>query len=29
MIDLRKYYLDNIVEDDYYYRFFSLIEYCT
>ena len=26
MIDLRKYYLDNITEDDYYYRFFSLIE---
>ena len=26
MIDLRRYYLDNISEDDYYYRFFSLIE---
>ena len=26
MIDLREYYLDNISEDDYYYRFFSLIE---
>lgn len=26
MIDLREYYLDNISEDDYYYRFYSLIE---
>lgn len=26
MIDLRQYYLDNVAESDYYYRFFSLIE---
>lgn len=26
MIDLRKYYLDNVTEDDYYYRFYPLIE---
>lgn len=26
MINLRQYYLDNVTESDYYYRFFSLIE---
>lgn len=26
MIDFRKYYLDNVKEDEYYYRFFDLIK---
>lgn len=26
MLDLRQYYLDNITEDDVYYKFYQLVE---